>query len=98
VPPPSRLDTEVFRALEKTQAVVYPGAVTVPTMLTGATDMGPLRAKGVQAYGTGGPELENEPLAHGNDERISVDGFGKYVEFIYRTVIEVAASAPPGRK
>jgi acetylornithine deacetylase/succinyl-diaminopimelate desuccinylase-like protein len=98
VPPPSRLDTDAFRALERAQAVVFPGAVTVPTMLTGATDMAPLRAKGVQAYGTGGPEIENEPMAHGNDERISVDGFGKYVEFLYRTVIDVAASAPAARK
>jgi acetylornithine deacetylase/succinyl-diaminopimelate desuccinylase-like protein len=98
VPAPSRLNTEMFRALEKTQAVVYPGAVTIPTMLTGATDLAPLRAKGVQAYGIGGPELENEPMAHGNDERISVEGFGQYVEFIYRAVIEVAASAPPAAK
>ena len=91
-PPPSAIDSEMFHALEKTQAAMFPGAVTLPTMLTGATDMSFLRAKGVNAYGIGAPALENETGAHGNDERISIDGFGKFVEFIYRTVIEVAAA------
>src|SRR5262245_16004352 len=49
--PPSRLDTEMFRALENTQAKLFPGTITVPLMLTGATDSAQLRAKGVQAYG-----------------------------------------------
>jgi acetylornithine deacetylase/succinyl-diaminopimelate desuccinylase-like protein len=91
-PPPSAIDSEMFRALEKTQAAMFPGAVTLPTMLTGATDMSFLRAKGVHAYGIGAPALENETGAHGNDERISIDGFGKFVEFMYRTVLEVAAA------
>ncbi len=94
-PPPSAIDTEMFRALEKTQAAMFPGAVTLPMMLTGATDMSFLRAKGVNAYGIGAPALETETGAHGNDERISIDGFGKFVEFIYRTVVEVAAAPQP---
>jgi hypothetical protein len=28
---------------------------------------------------------------HGNDERISVQGLGALVEFLYNTVVEVAA-------
>ncbi len=97
-PPPSAIDSEMFRALEKTQAMIFPGAVTLPTMLTGATDMSFLRAKGVQAYGLGAPALETETGAHGNDERISIDGFGKFVEFIYRTVLEVAAAPPAAQR
>ncbi len=104
-PPPSAIDSEMFRALEKTQAAMFPGAVTLPMMLTGATDMSFLRAKGVNAYGIGAPALETEGGAHSNDERISIDGFGKFVEFIYRTVVEVAAaqqsgvtSAPTGKR
>jgi acetylornithine deacetylase/succinyl-diaminopimelate desuccinylase-like protein len=81
-PPPSAIDSELFRALEKTQAAMFPGAVTLPMMLTGATDLSFLRAKGVNAYGIGAPALENETGAHGNDERISIDGFGKFVASI----------------
>ena len=93
-PPPSPVDSDLVRAIEKIGAAVYPGAITVPTMLTGATDMSFLRARGVQAYGIAAPAAEGERGAHGNDERISVDGFGKFVEFIYRTVVEVARSSP----
>jgi acetylornithine deacetylase/succinyl-diaminopimelate desuccinylase-like protein len=91
-PPPSALDSEMFRALEATQALMFPGAATLPMMLTGATDMSFLRAKGVQAYGIGAPALETETGAHGNDERISIDGFGKFVEFIYSSVVGIAAA------
>jgi len=99
-PPPSSLDSEMFRALEAAQAAMFPGAATLPMMLTGATDMSFLRAKGVHAYGIGAPALEGEIGAHGNDERISVEGFGQFVEFIYRAVVALAAapgSAPSPR-
>ena len=88
--PPSKLDTEMFGALENAQTRLFPGTITVPLMLTGATDSAQLRAKGVQAYGLG--SVAEVSVAHGNDERISVDGLGKFVEFIYWAVIEVAAS------
>lgn len=91
--PPSRLDTDMFRALEKTQAKLFPGTITLPLMLTGATDSAQLRAKGVQAYGLGSVAGDRERASvHGNDERISVEGLGKFVEFIYWAVIDVAAS------
>jgi acetylornithine deacetylase/succinyl-diaminopimelate desuccinylase-like protein len=88
---PSSLDSEMFRAIERTQAVMYPKAATVPTMLTGATDNAQLRAKGVQAYGIGPAGTEASRAAHGNDEKIAVDALGRYVEFIYRAVVEIAA-------
>ena len=43
--PPSRLDTEMFRALEAAQRRLYPGAITVPGMVTGATDLAQLARK-----------------------------------------------------
>ncbi len=89
-PPPSSVNSEMFRILERVQAAMFSGAATLPAMLTGATDMSFIRAKGVQAYGLAAPALENENGAHSNDERISIDGFGKFVEFIYRAVAEVA--------
>lgn len=91
--PPSKLDTDMFRALEGAQARVFPGVVTLPLMLTGATDSAQLRAKGVQAYGLGSVAGDRERASiHGNDERISVDGLGKFVEFIYWAVMDIAAS------
>ena len=91
--PPSKLETDMFRALEGSQAKLFPGAVTLPLMLTGATDSAQLRAKGVQAYGLGSVAGDRERgSVHGNDERISVEGLGKFVEFIYWSVIDVAAS------
>ncbi|MEK6322907.1 MAG: M20/M25/M40 family metallo-hydrolase [Acidobacteriota bacterium] len=91
--PPSKLETDMFRALEAAQARVFPGVVTLPLMLTGATDSAQLRAKGVQAYGLGSVAGDRERASiHGNDERISIDGLGKFVEFIYWAVVDVAAS------
>jgi acetylornithine deacetylase/succinyl-diaminopimelate desuccinylase-like protein len=93
ISPPMRLDSEMYRALERSQAAVFPQTVTLPMLLTGATDMAQLRAKGVQAYGLGTVMTEEEVgRIHGNDERASVDGLGKFVEYVYRAVVEVAAA------
>jgi len=90
---PSKLETDMFHALEGAQAKLFPGVVTLPMMLTGATDSAQLRAKGVQAYGLGSVAGDRERASiHGNDERISIEGLGKFVEFIYWAVVEVAAS------
>jgi acetylornithine deacetylase/succinyl-diaminopimelate desuccinylase-like protein len=94
--PPSRLNTEMFRALETVQKRLYPQAITVPYLLTGATDMAPLRAAGVQAYGIG-PLVDRGELAagrgaHGNDERILERTLHDFVRFQWHAVLEVAAS------
>jgi acetylornithine deacetylase/succinyl-diaminopimelate desuccinylase-like protein len=93
VPPPSGLQTDMFHALESAQTKVFPGVVTVPIMLTGATDSAQLRVKGVQAYGLGSVASDRERAAvHGNDERLSVEGLGKFVQLIYEAVTSVAAA------
>ncbi len=90
--PPSGLNTEMFLALERSQQHVFPGVITLPLMLTGATDSAQLRAKGVHAYGLGSVVSDRELASvHGNDERLSVNGLGKFVEFIYGAVAELAA-------
>ena len=61
---PSRMDSEMFRAFESTQHAMFPGAITLPAMLTGATDNAQLRAKGVQAYGFG-PIVDEKDAAGG---------------------------------
>jgi acetylornithine deacetylase/succinyl-diaminopimelate desuccinylase-like protein len=88
---PSSLETDMFRALESSQARVFPGTATLPLMLTGATDSAQLRAKGVQAYGLGSVVSDRDRAGvHGNDERMSVEGLGRFVEFIYWAVMDVA--------
>lgn len=91
----SRIDTEMFRALERVQQRMFPGAITVPSMLTGATDMAQLRVRGVQAYGFG-PIVDDSDSglggAHTDDERLAETSIQKLVEFLWYSVIEVAAS------
>ena len=90
--PPSRLDSEMFHALEQIQQEMFPDAVTVPTMLVAATDSAQLRANGIQAYGVG---MIRDDLSgvHGNDERSSIEGLGLFVEYLYRVVVEVAGAS-----
>ena len=70
---PSRIDTDAYRALEKAIAKVY-SVPTLPMMQTGATDMAYLRAKGMQCYGVGAMEDEEDAAkgfgAHSDQERI----------------------------
>jgi acetylornithine deacetylase/succinyl-diaminopimelate desuccinylase-like protein len=93
--PPSRIDTEMFRAIENTAKRLYPGSVTLPTMLTGATDMAQLRAKGVQSYGIG-PALNDQDRtdygAHSDVERIPVDQLHNFARFTWEVILSVAAS------
>ena len=93
--PPSRLDTDMFRALEAAQRRLYPSAITVPGMVTGATDLAQLRAKGVQAYGIG-PRFDEAEFAehgwHSDVERLSEDSLYGLVQFMWYAVLDIAAS------
>lgn len=90
---PSSIHNEMFSALEHAQAKVFPEAVTLPLMQTGATDSAQLREKGVQAYGIGIPHTDDDARrVHGNDERVSIDGLGKFVDYLTAAVMEVASS------
>ena len=90
---PSRLDTDLYHAMESTAHKMFPQAITLPDMLTGATDSAQLRAKGVQAYGLGSVSTDQDrSRVHGNDERLSIEGLGKFVQFLYTAATDVAAS------
>jgi acetylornithine deacetylase/succinyl-diaminopimelate desuccinylase-like protein len=93
--PPSSIDNEMFRAFESATARMFPSAVTLPSMLTGATDMSNLRAKGVQCYGIGPirdvADIAAGGGAHGDDERILEGSLIKLVQFLWYAVGEVAA-------
>ncbi len=95
--PPARLESEVFRAIEANVTKHYE-AITLPTLLTGATDMAYLRAKGVQCYGIG-PALDVEDQtkgfgAHSDQERILETEFQRYARFYYDIVQDVARTRP----
>jgi len=92
--PPSRTDTALFRALEHAQRRMFPQAITLPSMLTGATDMAQLRAKGVEAYGFGPIVEAGDPgEAHANDERLAEASLYKLVEFLWYTILECGAGS-----
>ncbi|HSG64476.1 MAG TPA: M20/M25/M40 family metallo-hydrolase [Gammaproteobacteria bacterium] len=93
---PSRIDNEMFAALERVTEQLYPGAITMPTMLTGATDMAQIRAQGTQCYGLG-PVREEADIAsgggaHGDDERIQIASVPGLVQYFWYAVTEVAAA------
>jgi acetylornithine deacetylase/succinyl-diaminopimelate desuccinylase-like protein len=91
--PPSRMDTEMFAALERAQKKMFPQAITIPQMTVGATDSAQLRAKGVQAYGLNVPTTDADGARmHGNDERVSVKSLGTFLEYLWAVVTEVAAA------
>jgi acetylornithine deacetylase/succinyl-diaminopimelate desuccinylase-like protein len=86
---PSRLDTEMYRALEASGRRLF-GVPALPYLLTGATDLAQLRAKGVQAYGTGPMATAEEgPLggAHTDDERIPVKSLTALLQWTWDAVI-----------
>jgi acetylornithine deacetylase/succinyl-diaminopimelate desuccinylase-like protein len=93
VSPPSRIDTDLFRTFEKIGRQMF-NVPTLPNMMTGATDNAQLRAKGVQAYGTGPLVSADEgPLggAHTDDEHIPVRSLMAMVKFLWASVIDIAA-------
>lgn len=94
--PPSEIDNEMFQALEKVSRQMFPGSTTLPVMSTGATDMAQIRAKGTQAYGLGPirtlEEMNSRFGAHSDDERVSEESLLKMVQYLWYTILEIAAA------
>ena len=91
---PSPLNNDAFKVIEEAGKTVYPGVPTIPTMMTGATDMANLRAKGVQCYGIG-PAVDDEDTAkgfgpHSDQERILEVELHKFVKYHYEIVKNLA--------
>jgi len=94
--PPSGIDNEMFASIERAAGSMYPDAIVLPTMSTGATDMAQVRAKGVSAYGIGPirsiEELNSGNGAHSDNERVSEEALVDFVKFMWTVVIDIAAS------
>lgn len=91
---PSRIDTVAFEVLEQLQKEFYPDALTLPVMLTGATDMALLRERGVQCYGIG-PLIDAEDRAlgygaHSDQERILEAELYRFTRFHYEAAKRIA--------
>ena len=92
--PASRLDTEMYRVLEKVSKRMYPDAAVIPNMSTGASDKAQLRAKGQQSYGIGPASTLDNSInygAHSDVERLSESSIYPFVEFVWAAVTEIAA-------
>jgi acetylornithine deacetylase/succinyl-diaminopimelate desuccinylase-like protein len=93
--PVATLNTEAFRVIESAVTKHYQ-TMTLPTMLTGATDMAYLRAKGMQCYGIGpATDVEEGPrgfAAHSDQERILETDLHRFVRFQYDIVEQLAAT------
>ena len=90
---PSRLDTEAFQIIEAAHRRIY-NVATLPTMMTGGTDMAQVRARGVHCYGIGPIiDVEDGPRgfgAHSDQERISEEALHKFVRLQGEIVMNLA--------
>ncbi len=94
--PATRLDTEMYRVLERVNKKMYPGATVLPSMSTGASDKAQLRAKGQQSYGIGPAGTREDFVnfgAHSDVERLAEPSIYPFVEFVWNAVLEIAASS-----
>ena len=95
--PPSPLRADLMGPIERLTQKMWPGAVVVPEMSTGATDGLYVRNAGIPTYGVAAVfgELNEQSRAHGRDERVGVKPFHDAVEFWYQLVKAVATDAKP---
>ncbi len=92
----SEMDDEVFDALARHAVRGQSHAFAAPNIAPGYTDSVKARAKGARAYGFIPFEVTADEFKgfHGRDERVSVANVKRGVELLFRTVTDVAASAP----
>jgi acetylornithine deacetylase/succinyl-diaminopimelate desuccinylase-like protein len=91
----ARLDSEPYKVLEAAATRIY-NTITLPTMQTGATDMAPLRAKGVQCFGIGAAiDMEDGPKGYGmhsDQERLLESELQRFVRYNYEVVLALAGA------
>lgn len=86
--PVSGTDTFGFNVIQKSIREIFPEVVVAPALVIAATDSRHYQAISDQIYRFQPLYLEQEDLSriHGIDERISVEGYGKAIEF-YRQLL-----------
>ncbi len=88
---PSPLRPEVMDVVESLTKEMFPSAVVVPVMSTGATDGLYMRNGEIPTYGVDGNFGDIDDVrAHGRDERIGVKQYFEGLEFQYRLIKALA--------
>ena len=88
---PSPLRAEVMGVVESLTKQMFPGAIVVPVMSTGATDGLYLRNGEIPTYGVEGTFGDMDDVrAHGKDERVGVKQYFEGLEFQYRLIKALA--------
>jgi acetylornithine deacetylase/succinyl-diaminopimelate desuccinylase-like protein len=89
--PASPLRQDLMKAAARISDTMWPGVITVPTMVMGATDGLYLRNAGIPTYGIQGIFVERDDFrAHGRDERLGIAQFYEGEAFLYELVKAVA--------
>lgn len=92
--PLSPLRNDLMDPLERLSAQMWPGAIVMPTMSTGASDGKYLRLSGIPVYGLSGMYTDiDDERAHGRDERIGVKEYYRGVDFMYRYIKMLTSGA-----
>jgi len=75
----------ILRKVEAVVGSMWPRVPVVPDMDTGASDSIFTRGAGIPSFGISGMFTDiDDNRAHGQDERVPIDGFYQDVEFTYR--------------
>jgi acetylornithine deacetylase/succinyl-diaminopimelate desuccinylase-like protein len=90
--PPSPLDTDLYKAIQKFAAKNDPDCPVVPLLLPGATDSRFLRDKGIIAYDFCPSRLTEKDLmrVHGNNERVALENLKFGMRMMVEIIKEVA--------
>jgi acetylornithine deacetylase/succinyl-diaminopimelate desuccinylase-like protein len=76
---------------------MWPGVPVIPTMATGFSDDRQTRNAGIPSYDVSGVFMDvDENRAHGRDERVGAYAFDQSVEFTYRLMKTLGATANLG--
>jgi len=87
-------ETPVYRSIQRVMARQSPDVPVIPVLMTGGTERGLLKELGVQVYGFFPKRLEPGvppllQLAHGVDERISVDSLLYATQCLFELVYDI---------
>lgn len=89
----SPLSQDVMSPIREITQSMWPDAVVLPVMSTGATDSTFFRSAGVPVYGVSGIFTdESDNRTHGKDERMLVQSFYEGLEFMYRLTRRIVVS------
>jgi acetylornithine deacetylase/succinyl-diaminopimelate desuccinylase-like protein len=91
--PPSPMRQDLMSAVRTLTDTLWPGVLTVPMMVMGATDGLYLRVAGIPTYGVQGFFYDRDDIRfHGRDERLKVQSFYEGQTFLYELVKRLTSS------